>query len=83
MLLVLKIVLIKLNLSNIKLQGYGDNVCCFACDASLWCWDPEDDPWIEHCRLSPTCPYLREEKGDEYIALVQASINQEEQVNVW
>ncbi|XP_052812106.1 uncharacterized protein LOC128239484 isoform X1 [Mya arenaria] len=55
--------------------GREDHVRCFACDGGLRRWDPEDDPWIEHCKWFPACPFAREEKGDEYIALVQATID--------
>ncbi|WAR06853.1 PIAP-like protein, partial [Mya arenaria] len=58
-------------------QGIDDHVRCFACDGGLRRWDPEDDPWIEHCRWFPACPFARQQKGDEYIALVQASIDQD------
>ncbi|XP_045196193.2 baculoviral IAP repeat-containing protein 7-like isoform X2 [Mercenaria mercenaria] len=53
--------------------GFEDHVRCFACDGGLRRWDPEDDPWTEHCRWFPACPFARKEKGDEFIALVQAS----------
>ncbi|XP_052809826.1 baculoviral IAP repeat-containing protein 2-like isoform X3 [Mya arenaria] len=56
--------------------GIDDHVRCFACDGGLRHWDPEDDPWIEHCRWFPACPFAREQKGDEFIALVQASADQ-------
>jgi len=59
-----------------------DNVRCFACDGGLGRWDPGEDPWVEHCRSFPACSYAREQKGDEYIACVQASLDQDEQVNV-
>ncbi|WAR08333.1 PIAP-like protein [Mya arenaria] len=56
--------------------GIDDHVRCFACDGGLRRWDPEDDPWIEHCRWFPACPFARKQKGDEFIALVQASADQ-------
>ncbi|XP_052811704.1 baculoviral IAP repeat-containing protein 3-like isoform X3 [Mya arenaria] len=55
--------------------GREDHVRCFACDGGLRRWDPEDDPWIEHCKWFPACPFAREQKGDEYIALVQATMD--------
>ncbi|XP_060586313.1 baculoviral IAP repeat-containing protein 7-like [Ruditapes philippinarum] len=50
------------------------------CDGGLKRWDAEDVPWTEHCRWFPTCPYAREIKGEDFIALVLASsaYNQEE-----
>lgn len=53
--------------------GTDDCVRCFACDGGLQRWDPQDDPWIEHCRWFPQCPYAIEKKGNDFIALVQAS----------
>ncbi|XP_053396589.1 baculoviral IAP repeat-containing protein 7-A-like isoform X2 [Mercenaria mercenaria] len=61
--------------------GFEDHVRCFACDGGLRRWDPEDDPWIEHCRWFPACPFAKEKKGDEYIALVQAAVALENEGN--
>lgn len=60
--------------------GVDDLVRCFSCDGGLKRWDDEDVPWIEHCRWFPTCPYARERKGDEFIALIQASAEYDQQV---
>ncbi|XP_053384541.1 baculoviral IAP repeat-containing protein 3-like [Mercenaria mercenaria] len=57
--------------------GFEDQVRCFACDGGLRRWDPEDDPWTEHCRWFPACPYALEQKGEQFIALVQASVENE------
>ncbi|XP_053391903.1 baculoviral IAP repeat-containing protein 7-like [Mercenaria mercenaria] len=54
--------------------GFEDQVRCFACDGGLRRWDPDDDPWTEHCHWFPACPFAKEKKGDEYIALVQAAV---------
>ena len=43
------------------------------CDGGLRRWDPEDDPWTEHCRWFSSCAYARQVKGAEFIALVKAS----------
>jgi hypothetical protein len=53
--------------------GIDDQVRCFTCDGGLRRWDPDDDPWTEHCRWFPTCSFARRMKGDELIALIQAS----------
>ena len=47
-----------------------DQVRCFTCDGGLRRWDPEDDPWTEHCRWFPNCPFARKIKGDALIALI-------------
>ncbi|XP_045175348.2 baculoviral IAP repeat-containing protein 3-like isoform X2 [Mercenaria mercenaria] len=60
-----------------QLNGIEDQVRCFACDGGLRRWDPEDDPWTEHCRWFPACPYALEQKGEQFIALVQASVENE------
>ncbi|XP_045174784.2 baculoviral IAP repeat-containing protein 2-like [Mercenaria mercenaria] len=57
--------------------GFEDQVRCFACDGGLRRWDPEDDPWTEHCRWFPACPYALEQKGEQFIALIQASVENE------
>jgi len=54
----------------------NENVRCFACGRSLRRLDSANDPWIEHCRWFPACPYARQKKGADYIALVLASIEQ-------
>ncbi|XP_052240081.1 uncharacterized protein LOC127850802 isoform X3 [Dreissena polymorpha] len=53
--------------------GVDDHCRCFGCDGGLRKWEPGDDPWIEHCRWFPACPYAREIKGDEFINLIQMS----------
>lgn len=53
---------------------------CFACDGGLRRWGPEDDPWTEHCRWFPACPFARIKKGDDYIALIQAAVDKEKQM---
>ncbi|XP_052238123.1 putative inhibitor of apoptosis isoform X1 [Dreissena polymorpha] len=53
--------------------GVDDHCRCFACDGGLRKWEPGDDPWIEHCRWFPACPFAREIKGDGFINLVQLS----------
>ncbi|XP_053396571.1 baculoviral IAP repeat-containing protein 7-like [Mercenaria mercenaria] len=59
--------------------GSEDHVRCFMCDGGLRHWDTEDDPWTEHCRWFPACQYAREKKGEEFIALVQASAEYNEE----
>lgn len=54
--------------------GVHDQVRCFMCDGGLRSWSPEDVPWTEHCRWFPACPYAKEKKGEDFIALVQASV---------
>lgn len=48
----------KLAAAGFYFTGIDDKVKCFACDVSLWCWEPEDDPISEHLKKEPECPYL-------------------------
>ncbi|WAR07843.1 XIAP-like protein [Mya arenaria] len=59
-------------------EGVEDHVRCFACDGGLRQWNVGDYPWVEHCRWFPACPFARRTKGDQYIAQVQASVEQGE-----
>ncbi|XP_071115031.1 baculoviral IAP repeat-containing protein 7-like [Haliotis cracherodii] len=47
--------------------GFGDSVKCFYCDGGLRTWERGDDPWSEHARWFPRCPYVRQVKGDNFI----------------
>ncbi|XP_061192152.1 putative inhibitor of apoptosis [Saccostrea echinata] len=60
-----------LALAGFLYVGYGDYTRCFFCGGGLCNWEPGDDPWIEHARWFPKCAFLRQNKGDEFVALVQ------------
>ena len=47
--------------------GFDDQVRCFFCAGGLREWAEGDDPWEEHARWFPTCIYLLDAKGQEYI----------------
>ncbi|KAJ8314589.1 hypothetical protein KUTeg_006739 [Tegillarca granosa] len=55
--------------------GFGDNVKCFFCDGGLKNWEPGDNPWEEHTRWYPRCPFVKSVKGEQYIMLVQSKYN--------
>ena len=38
-----------------------DRAMCFTCNVCLVCWEPTDEPWSEHERHSPTCPFVKGE----------------------
>ena len=40
-----------------------DKVECIACGVRLNNWEPHDEPWEEHRKFSPSCPYIRMVKG--------------------
>ena len=42
---------------NVSL-GPEDNVRCFQCDGGLKNWQATDEPWKEHKRWFPRCPYV-------------------------
>ncbi|KAL5018669.1 hypothetical protein ScPMuIL_004391 [Solemya velum] len=51
--------------------GFGDNVRCFFCGGGMRNWEPQDDPWVEHARWFPRCPYVMQCQGSEFIRNVQ------------
>ena len=40
--------------------GLDDRVVCFQCGLHLRQWKTGDDPWTEHKRCKPGCPFIRE-----------------------
>lgn len=56
--------------------GQGDKVKCFFCGGILWDWDPEDEPFTEHAKWFPKCPWLSLSKGDPFIERVQRELMQ-------
>lgn len=38
-----------------------DRAMCFTCNVCLVCWEPTDEPWSEHERHSPNCPFVKGE----------------------
>ena len=41
-------------------EGNGDEVFCFKCRQGLTQFEPEDDPWTEHAKYSPSCEFVKE-----------------------
>ncbi|XP_062569652.1 uncharacterized protein LOC134231693 isoform X1 [Saccostrea cucullata] len=58
--------------------GYGDYARCFFCGGGLRNWDRTDEPWMEHARWFPRCAFLRNNKGDKYVARVQRRHQEQE-----
>ncbi|XP_052810019.1 baculoviral IAP repeat-containing protein 3-like isoform X4 [Mya arenaria] len=56
-------------------SGTGDSVQCFQCGGSLENWTSDDDPWVKHARCYPTCDFVRNQKGDNYIKLVKNTMS--------
>ncbi|KAK3094209.1 hypothetical protein FSP39_025467 [Pinctada imbricata] len=38
-----------------------DRAMCFTCNVCLVCWEPTDEPWSEHERHAPACPFVKGE----------------------
>lgn len=38
-----------------------DRAMCFTCNVCLVCWEKTDEPWSEHERHSPDCPFVKGE----------------------
>nr|XP_022293847.1 baculoviral IAP repeat-containing protein 7-A-like [Crassostrea virginica]XP_022293848.1 baculoviral IAP repeat-containing protein 7-A-like [Crassostrea virginica] len=51
--------------------GHGDHVRCFYCGGGLRNWESGDDVWVEHARWFPKCPFLLQNRGTDFIKLVQ------------
>lgn len=51
--------------------GTADIVTCFSCGGSLKEWEPEDDPLIEHAHWFPSCSFLLQTKGENFIRQAQ------------
>ncbi|CAC5415591.1 BIRC7_8 [Mytilus coruscus] len=56
-----------MNVYNYIYLGNEDHVRCFDCGIGLRSWEPEDDPMVEHARSSPSCRFIIERKGQEFI----------------
>lgn len=42
-------------------ESGGDRAMCFTCNVCLVCWEKTDEPWSEHERHSPDCPFVKGE----------------------
>ncbi|XP_053378484.1 death-associated inhibitor of apoptosis 1-like [Mercenaria mercenaria] len=54
--------------------GFSDCTRCFYCGIGMRNWSEEDDPWIEHCRWSKNCSFVKQKKGSEFVNLVQMAV---------
>lgn len=55
--------------------GMRDCVKCHFCNGGLKNWLPGDDPWVEHARWFPGCPYVISIKGKSFVACIQSGGN--------
>ena len=65
-----------LQLQILSLFDTGKNDCtrCFHCGGGLKQWAHDDDPFIEHAKGFPDCPYLLQKKGQEFCEQIQSEI---------
>lgn len=52
--------------------GYSDCCRCFYCGGGLKSWEAEDNPWIEHARWFPSCPFILTNKGQDFVDAVES-----------
>lgn len=52
--------------------GERDRVKCWYCNGRLQNWDKYDNPWFEHAKWFPTCEYLLQKKGPEFVESVSS-----------
>lgn len=48
-------------------KGAGDQTVCFECNGGLKDWEDNDDPWEQHALWFPTCKFLINTKGQDFI----------------
>ena len=47
--------------------GVRDKVGCWYCGGGLGNWGYHDDPWFEHTKWYPTCEFVLQNKGPDYV----------------
>lgn len=47
--------------------GQSDSTTCFYCNGGIQNWDYNDDPWIEHAKWFPDCPFVLSKKGIKFV----------------
>ncbi|XP_041461213.1 baculoviral IAP repeat-containing protein 7-B-like [Lytechinus variegatus] len=52
-------------------NGPDDRTRCFYCGGGIECWEEDDEPWCEHARNFPTCKWLLDVKGEDFVNDVQ------------
>lgn len=50
--------------------GKRDRVKCWYCNGGLQFWKYDDDPWTEHAKWYPSCEFLLQEKGSNFVMSV-------------
>lgn len=52
-----------------------DRAMCFTCNVCLVCWEKTDEPWSEHERHSPSCPFVKGEYTQNVPLAITAATN--------
>ncbi|CAK8695780.1 unnamed protein product [Clavelina lepadiformis] len=47
--------------------GVRDRVKCWYCNGGLQNWERDDDPWEDHAKWFPTCEFLLQQKGVNFV----------------
>ncbi|XP_054287515.1 baculoviral IAP repeat-containing protein 7-A-like [Macrosteles quadrilineatus] len=47
--------------------GKKDQTICFYCGGGLHHWQDIDDPWEEHAKWFPKCPFVLVHKGQDFV----------------
>jgi len=53
--------------SGLYFLGERDRTKCWYCNGGLQNWEFNDDPWFEHAKWFPTCDFLLQMKGPDYV----------------
>lgn len=67
----------ELSIAGFFYVGYGDYVRCFFCGGGLRNWEPGDDAWVEHARWFQKCSFLLQNRGVDFVTLVQSVQNEQ------
>ncbi|XP_031421643.1 baculoviral IAP repeat-containing protein 5b isoform X2 [Clupea harengus] len=64
-------------------ENEPDVACCFFCLRELEGWEPQDDPWAEHIKRTPNCPFLLMKKDYGEMTLVDHLHLSSERLNLF
>ncbi|XP_061842542.1 baculoviral IAP repeat-containing protein 5b [Nerophis lumbriciformis] len=64
-------------------ENEPDVVCCFFCLIELEGWEPDDEPWNEHIKRSPTCGFLTMKKDFIHLTVPEFYHVEKERIKVF
>lgn len=47
--------------------GQDDKTICYYCGGGLKDWQEDDDPWVQHAKWFPRCPFVIVNKGQDFV----------------